>query len=443
MKMTSRLPTLLATAILLGGCGGNTETSTATTEVAAPAATPVATEAGALIITNGRILDGNGGVFENGTVVIREGRIVSVGTEPQSIAGVQVIDAGGKTVMPGFVEGHRHVITGDAGTWLAERAPAQMQEFLDAGFTTVLSAIDGQPINEAKAAIASGTMVGPRLFTGTFIPVAGAAPPEPGAPPPVPGDPARTDPARIGGATTAAPAIPNEVIVGMIQQAKANGYDYLKSVVNTTPGGPEIETLKLIVAEGKKVGMPSIVHAVSVKDAAAVIDAGPAMLVHTPHVGRLDENPEALQKIIGANIPMTSTLSVFVPHFDDMGVALFRDALPFPWDTLSSAGQGPVNARLLAEAGQLYGYGTDTQWPPKESLHDELRALSLVFSPRQIVEIITKNAAAATLHGDEFGTLEPGKYGDVVILDGDPMSDSTALMKVVTTIKEGKVVYTQ
>jgi imidazolonepropionase-like amidohydrolase len=394
-----------------------------------------------LFITNGRILDGNGGVIANGSVLIQNGRIVSVGARPPEMRNnTQTIDAGGRTVMPGFVEGHRHVITGDPATWLAERAPAQMQEFLDAGFTTVLSAIDGQPINEAKAAIAGGSMQGPRLFTGTFIPVAGA---DPNAPPAPPGDPARTDPARLGGAATAAPAIPNEVIIGMIQQAKANGYDYLKSVVNTTPGGPEIDTLTLIVEEGRKVGMPSIVHAVSVKDAALAIDAGPAMLVHTPHVGRLDENPEALQKIIGANIPMTSTLSVFVPHFDDMGIALFRDAQPFPWDTLSSAGQGPVNARLLAEAGQVYGYGTDTQWPPKESLHDELRALSLVFSPRRIVEIITKNAAAATMHGDEFGTLEAGKYGDVVIVDGDPMTDTTALMNVVTTIKEGKVVFQQ
>ena len=60
---------------------------------------------------------------------------------------------------------------------------------------------------------------------------------------------------------------------------------------------------------------------------------------------------------------------------------LFRDAQPFPWNTLSSAGQGPVNARLLWEAGIVYGYGTDTQWPPKESLADELRALELVFAP--------------------------------------------------------------
>ena len=391
-----------------------------------------------LVITNGRILDGNGGVIDNGTVVIRGGRIESVTAGLQNVSGMQVIDAAGKTVMPGFVEGHRHVITGPPATWLAERAPAQMQEFLEAGFTTVLSAIDGQPINEAKQMIASGSMQGPRLFTGTFIPVAGADPEPPLA---APGDPARTDPARLGGATKAAPAVPNQAIIGMIQAAKNNGYDYLKSVVNTTPGGPEIETLKLIVAEGKKIGMPSIVHAVSVKDAAAAIDAHPAMLVHTPHVGRLDENPQALKKIVDERIPMSSTLSVFVPHFDEDGTALFRDAQPFPWDTLSSAGQGPVNARLLWEAGITYGYGTDTQWPPKQSLVDELRALRLVFSPQEVVKILTANAAAVTLHGDEFGTLQAGKYGDVVIIDGDPLQDSSALLNVVTTIKEGKVVF--
>ena len=139
-------------------------------------------------------------------------------------------------------------------------------------------------------------------------------------------------------------------------------------------------------------------------------------------------------------MPMTSTLALFVPHFDENGVALFRDAEPFPWHTLSSAGQGPVNARLLFDAGVVYGYGTDTQWPPKESLADELRALRLVFSPAEVVTILTKNAAAATLFGADFGTLEVGKYGDIVIVDGDPLQDSSALLNVVTTIKEGKVV---
>src|SRR5438552_3003939 len=130
------------------------------------------------------------------------------------------------------------------------------------------------------------------------------------------------------------------------------------------------------------------------------------------------------------------------PHFDANGNARFRDRQPFPWHTLSSAGQGPVNARLLWEAGLVsYGYGTDTQWPPKETLADELRALRLVFSPQDVVKIITKNAANATLHGAEIGTLEVGKLADIVIIDGDPMRDSSTLLNVVTTIKGGQVVF--
>ena len=129
------------------------------------------------------------------------------------------------------------------------------------------------------------------------------------------------------------------------------GYDYLKVVLNTTQNGPEVETLKLIVAEGKKHNKPTIVHAVSVRDTLAAIEASPDLLVHTPHIGNLGDDPAAVKKIVDAKIPMTSTLSVFVPHFDANGTALFRDGQPFPWNTLSSAGQGPVNARLLWEAG--------------------------------------------------------------------------------------------
>jgi imidazolonepropionase-like amidohydrolase len=101
-----------------------------------------------------------------------------------------------------------------------------------------------------------------------------------------------------------------------------------------------------------------------------------------------------------------------------------------------------VNARLLWEAGMAnYGYGTDTQWAPKETLADELRALRLVFSPKDIVQIITRNAANATLHGADIGTLEAGKLADIVIIDGDPLRDSNALLNVVTTIKGGQVVF--
>ena len=95
-----------------------------------------------LVIANARIIDGNGGVMDSGSVVVQDGRIASVSAAPADAGGAQVIDADGLTVMPGFIDAHRHVISGDPDKWLDEQAVPRMQEFLDAGFTTVLSAGD-------------------------------------------------------------------------------------------------------------------------------------------------------------------------------------------------------------------------------------------------------------------------------------------------------------
>lgn len=408
--------------------------------VCAGVALCLAAAAGAqdLVITNARILDGTGAVIDRGTVVVRGGRIESVSSGAPAGSRSRTIDAGGKTVMPGFIDAHRHIIEGDGGQWLAERAEGQMAEFLEAGFTTVLSAIDAPQILEARESLERGDMQGPRLFAAAFVPLAGAA----GGGGPRQGDPARFDASRTARATEPAPAIPREATIQAVERAAQAGFDYIKTVIIVTPGGPEIDTLKLIVQEGARRGLPVITHAVSVQDTLAAVEAGPAVLVHTPHIGRLEEDSAAVQKIVAARIPMTSTLAVFVPHFGPGNEPLFRDALPFPWNTISSAGQGAVNARLLWEAGMVsYGYGTDTSWPPKESLADELRALRLTFSPEDIVTIITRNAARSTLKSAEIGTLEPGKLADIVIIDGDPLRDSDDLLNVVTTIKGGRVLF--
>ncbi len=118
----------------------------------------------------------------------------------------------------------------------------------------------------------------------------------------------------------------------------------------------------------------------------------------------------ARQTILNAHTPMVSTLQVFIPHFDDENHPLYRDGGPFPMPRpLSSAGQGPVNARILWEGGITYAYGTDTQWDPRVSLSDELRALNLVFSPRDIIKIMGPNTAAAIDKSSELGTLEPAR----------------------------------
>jgi imidazolonepropionase-like amidohydrolase len=394
-----------------------------------------------LVIVNARILDGKGGVIDRGSVVVRGGKIESVGAGPAAAAaGAPRIDAQGRTLMPGFIDAHRHIASGEPNEWLAKRAVPQMQEFLDAGFTTVLCAICPDQAIELRRRVESGAVKGPRLLIGQILPVARAAAPPGRGGGGRGGDPARFDNSRPPlRPTTAAGAIPAADTIKAVEDIANKKYDFLKVVVTVTPGGPEIDTLKLIVSEGKKRGLPTIAHAVSVIDTAAVVDARPDVLVHTPHIGRLEEDANAVKKIAGAGIPMTSTLAVFVPHFGPDNRPLFRDAEPFPWDTISSAGQGAVNARLLWEAGISYGYGTDTSWPPAESLADELRALSVTFSPRDISKIMGQGAARSTLRQD-IGTLEPGKAADLVLIDGNPLANVHDLTKAFITIKGGRIV---
>ena len=401
---------------------------------------PRAVAAQDLLIVNARILDGKGSVIERGSVVVRGGKIVSAESGTATVSGVQRIDAQGRTVMPGFIDAHRHIAEGNPAEWLVKRAPAQMQEFLDAGFTTVLCAICPDQAVELRQRIESGTVKGPRLLVGTLVPLAraGGPPAARGAGAGRGGDPARFDNSRPPlRPTTAAGAIPAAETIKAVESIASRKYDLIKTLITVTPGGPEIETLKLIVAEGKKRNLPTITHAVSVIDTLAAVEARPDLLVHTPHIGQLED--EQAKRIAGAGIPMTSTLQVFVPHFGADNTPLFRDGEPFPWNTLSSAGQGPVNARLLWEAGISYGYGTDTTWAPKQSLADELRALSLVFSPRDISKIMGQGAARSTLRSD-IGTLEAGKAADLVMINGTPLTNINDLLNVVLTVKSGRIV---
>ena len=431
----------LLSIIMLGGCNVETEPSSAATEAtetAAPEATAPAGSADVgIIITNARVIDGTGNVLEQGSVVVQDGKIVSVGATASPLPGALEIDAGGLTVMPGFIDSHRHIIRGDPTAWMSEQAATQMQDALDAGFTTLMSCGDPlPPVLELRRQLAAGEVQGPRLLVAGWIPLA-----RPAGPPPTV-DPARAESSWAPRVT--AQGIPAEESVAAMQQMKEMGVDAVKNVLMVTPDGPETETLKLLVAQGKELGLPIITHAVTVEDTLAAVDAGVAILVHTPVHG--DMSDEQARTIGQAGIPMMSTVGVFVPFFSANNEALFRDGTPFPWERLYHAGEGAVNARLLWNAGITLGFGTDTAYGATENrqhrdlLAHEIRSLSMTFSPQDIVTIMTRNAGATVNRAAEIGTLEPGKLGDIVLLEGNPLERSDALLNVKMVIKGGQIV---
>lgn len=368
-----------------------------------------------LVITNARIIDGNGGSIEQGTVVVRNGRIASVSAGATAAPGLMEIDAHGMTLMPGFIDAHRHIIRGNPDQWLNEQASDRMQEFLDAGFTTVLSAGDPlESILELRRRLAEGEIAGPRLLTS-------------------------------GRASTTGSEAEARAAVRTSAEAGADG---VKSRIEMSLEGERAkEILIAITDEARKVGIPVIVHAATVPDMIASVEARVDRLVHIPHGSWLDETDGA-RMVAEAGIPMTSTLGFGVPVFGvyaDDNVPRFRDGRPWPDSVprggmIRPAGEKAVNARYLWDAGVTMGFGTDTRFHPKDSLAHELRPLHLVFSAEDIVTILTKNAATFLDLDDESGTLEAGKQADIVILDGDALEDIHDVLHVEVVIQGGRVV---
>src|SRR5262249_48772883 len=116
-------------------------------------------------ITNARVLDGKGGEIGNGTIVIAGGKIASVAAGPAAAGAKNVIDAQGRTVLPGYIDAHRHLAN--------NLTPADMQKWLDAGFTTIQDAlafnVDGEVALRKR--IESGEIPGPRLKISGLVPV--------------------------------------------------------------------------------------------------------------------------------------------------------------------------------------------------------------------------------------------------------------------------------
>jgi imidazolonepropionase-like amidohydrolase len=111
-----------------------------------------------LAITNARIIVGNGTVINSGSIVVRAGKIVSAAAGSANAQGMKTIDAKGMSVMPGFIDAHRHVNTGPM-------EKIQMQQLLEAGYTTVLSG--GGPAEgniTLRDHIEKGVINGPRII---------------------------------------------------------------------------------------------------------------------------------------------------------------------------------------------------------------------------------------------------------------------------------------
>jgi imidazolonepropionase-like amidohydrolase len=363
-----------------------------------------------IAITNARIIVGNGTVVTSGTVIVRDGKIVSASAGAANTQGLKTIDAKGMTAMSGYIDAHRHVNTGP-------NEKVQMQQLLEAGYTTVLSGGGPAAGNiTLRDHIDKGVINGPRIIpTGSV---------------------------RL----TLSPEQAREEV----RKMAAMGIKFTGEISLTPKPGPsekEMETLKAILDEAKKDGVLVQVHAVSPPAMMAAVNAGVPLLVHTPHFGWLSF--EDAKKVAASGVKQLSTIGFGVPVFGvfaDDNKPRFRDGKPWPESILDGDGRGQeagykaVNARTSWDAGVVYGYGTDTGYEPRAGLEHELKSLNLMFSMQDIIKLMGPNTASYIQMSDQLGTLEPGKLADLILLDGNPLEGYWNMLNTKVVLKGGVVV---
>src|SRR5499433_798582 len=364
-----------------------------------------------LTITNARIVVANGTAIERGSIVIRAGKIVSAAPgEPSAVSG-KIIDAKGMTAMPGFIDAHRHINTGP-------NEKAQMQALLEAGYTTILSG--GGPAEgniTLRDHIEKGLINGPRIIPSGSL--------------------------RLNNNTP-------ETARAEIRKMAEMGIKFTGEIALTPVPGPtekELEVLKAVVDEAKKAGVIVQVHAVSSKAMVAAVDAGVPLLVHLPNKDWVSK--EDAKKIAASGAKVLGTVGFGTPVFGvfaEDNLPRFRDGKPWPEAIVDGvrlgeeAGYMPVNARTIWDSGAILGYCTDTTYDPKAGLDHELKMLNIMFSMRDLIKMMGPNSASYIQMGDQFGTLEPGKLADIILLDGDPLEGYWNWLKTKLVVKNGVVV---
>ena len=364
-----------------------------------------------LTITNARIIGPNGSVIERGSIVVRGGKIASVAAGAPSGASSKIIDAKGMTAMPGFIDGHRHINTGP-------NEKAQMQALLEAGYTTVLSG--GGPAEgniTLRDHIDKGVINGPRIIPSGSLRLANNNP---------------------------------EMARGEVRKMAAMGIKFTGEIALTPIPGPsdqELEILRAVVDEAKKVGIMVQVHAVSSSAMVAAVDAGVPLLVHLPNKDWVSK--EDARKVAAAGVKVLGTVSFGSPVFGvfaEDNKARFRDGKPWPEGIVNGvrlgeeAGYMPVNARTVWDAGVTLGYCTDTTYDPKAGLDHELKMLNVMFSMQDLIKMMGPNTASYIQMGDQLGTLEAGKIADLILLDGDPLEGYWNWLKTKVVVKGGVIV---
>ncbi len=375
------------------------------------------------VLTGGRVWDGHASAAVEGQVVVDGAEIAAAD------GAAEALDISGSTVLPGLIEGHAHLCFDAQPGWRTTYdtdSPARMllrmasngRRMLVAGITTVRDL--GAPTDlsiELRDAISSSLTEGPRLL--------------------VAGSPVTTTGGHcwfMGGECDGEIGIRKNVR----EHVKA-GTDWIKVMAtggNMTPRtntfAPQftVEELQALIEEAHRLRRKVAAHAHGIEGIRVAAAAGVDCIEHCSFTapGGYENDDALIADIAAKGILVSPTVSVGFRNWPDDGRKQQRGAV----------------LKGLLDAGCKVLMSTDCGIPgvPHEALGGGMEVLQEAtgYSPVEILKLATSRSAEL-LDLPDRGVIAPGRAADLLVVDGDPTADLSALSRVKLVVKAGNVVF--
>jgi len=364
------------------------------------------------------VIDGRGQILRNAVVSIRDGKINRVG----GTSGAVTHDLGTLTLMPGFIDTHVHIgwhfdAKGryHSGPEPAEQAALYAAEnaylTLMAGFTTVQS-VGAMADKALRDALARGLIPGPRLLTS------------------------------LGQVSN--PKMTPDEIRADIRKKKADGADLIKIFASASirdGGVPTLsqEQLDAACSEARAQGLRSMVHAHSPE---SMVRAAKARCTVVEHGGLA--SPEALRALADAGVYFDPNIGLVtqnylenkarflgIGNYNEDGFAAMARALGLK-DAMFGAALKTPGLKMVMGTDAVAGAHGQNAREPIERVKSGQRPMDAIIG-------MTSLAAESMGLEQITGSVTTGLAADLVAVDGDPLTDITALQRVRFVMKDGRI----